>query len=51
MNKGKKLSKNTEITVTQLNRYAKSERLIELNKVAITQMKSLFESNSMKKLK
>ncbi len=28
-----------------------NERLIELNKVAITQMKSLLESNSMKKLK
>jgi hypothetical protein len=27
------------------------ERLIELNKVAITQMKSLLESNAMKKLK
>jgi len=30
---------------------SQNERLIELNKVAITQMKSLFESNSMKKLK
>ncbi|NDV66789.1 KilA-N domain-containing protein [Bacteroides sp. 224] len=30
---------------------SQSERLIELNKVAITQMKSLLESNSMKKLK
>lgn len=30
---------------------AQHERLIELNKVAITQMKSLLESNSMKKLK
>lgn len=28
-----------------------NERLIELNRVAITQMKSLFESNSLKKLK
>jgi hypothetical protein len=28
-----------------------NERLIELNKVAISQMKSLLESNSMKKLK
>jgi len=28
-----------------------NERLIELNRVAITQMKSLLESNSMKKLK
>ena len=28
-----------------------NDRLIELNKVAITQMKSLFESNSLKKLK
>jgi hypothetical protein len=28
-----------------------NERLIELNKVAITQMKSLLESNSMNKLK
>ncbi|MDL2312050.1 KilA-N domain-containing protein [Bacteroidales bacterium OttesenSCG-928-B11] len=30
---------------------SQNERLIELNKVAITQMKSLLESNSMKKLK
>jgi len=28
-----------------------NERLIELNKVAITQMKSLLQSNSMKKIK
>jgi hypothetical protein len=28
-----------------------SERLIQLNKVAITQMKSLLESNTIKKLK
>ena len=28
-----------------------NERLIELNKVATTQMKSLLDSNSMKKLK
>lgn len=30
---------------------SQNERLIELNKVAITQMKSLLESDSMKKLK
>lgn len=30
---------------------SQSDRLIQLNKVAITQMKSLLESNSMKKLK
>jgi hypothetical protein len=28
-----------------------NERLIQLNKTAITQMKSLLESNTMKKLK
>lgn len=30
---------------------SQNKRLIELNKVAITQMKSLLESNSMKRLK
>jgi len=30
---------------------SQSDRLIELNKVAITQMRSLLESNTMKKLK
>ena len=30
---------------------SQSDRLVQLNKVAITQMKSLLESNSMKKLK
>jgi hypothetical protein len=30
---------------------SQAERLFELNKVAITQMKSLLESNLMKKLK
>ena len=31
--------------------FAQSERLLQLNKVAITQMKSLLESNTLKKLK
>ena len=33
------------------NEISQSERLIELNKVAITQMKSLLENNNLKKLK
>jgi len=33
------------------NELSQSERLIELNKVAITQMKSLLENNNLKKLK
>lgn len=32
-------------------RIKQSDRLLELNKVAITQMKSLLENNSLKKLK
>ncbi|NCB70083.1 MAG: KilA-N domain-containing protein, partial [Bacteroidia bacterium] len=31
--------------------FAQSERLLQINKVAITQMKSLLESNTLKKLK
>ncbi|NCA80489.1 MAG: KilA-N domain-containing protein, partial [Sphingobacteriia bacterium] len=31
--------------------FSQSERLLQLNKVAITQMKSLIESNTLKKLK
>jgi hypothetical protein len=30
---------------------SQAERLVQLNKVAITQMKSLLESNAIKKLK
>ena len=33
------------------NELSQSERLIELNKVAISQMKSLLENNTLKKLK